>query len=282
MQHRRSSKEGTLHKVGTLYTFPEPQKFLRWNTDHSIGAGLMNLGNSCYLNAVIQCFVYNPAFQNCLSAYNHTEECTNDDFCLFCEFQKIIPDILRNTKKIISLPKILDACLLKNKSFKSGREEDAHDFLIFILDWLNENCLNSYKDIPFCEKTKKTTPIWTIFGGSLLTRLRCLHCDFERRTSHPFMDLSIEISNVNSVEQALAQFTTDENLTRSNRWLCTRCKKKRDATKKISIETTPMILLLHLKRFKCHRRLLTRTKIKKMVHFKKSLDLNPYLSPNHR
>jgi len=48
-------------------------------------------------------------------------------------------------------------------------------------------------------------------------------------------------------------FTSEEELTGSDRWYCGRCKKFRDATKKFDLWKLPVILIVHLKRFKYNR-----------------------------
>ena len=51
---------------------------LEWNLmKHTIHpVGLSNLGNSCFMNAVLQCFAYIPGFQNYFSSSsNHVDQC---------------------------------------------------------------------------------------------------------------------------------------------------------------------------------------------------------------
>jgi len=45
-----------------------------------------------------------------------------------------------------------------------------------------------------------------MFGGTQLSTLKCMECGEESQTSHPFLDLSLPISNdVHSVEDALRE-----------------------------------------------------------------------------
>lgn len=44
-------------------------------------------------------------------------------------------------------------------------------------------------------------------------------------------------------------FTQREELTDENSWMCPKCKKQTNASKKLCISTVPPILIIHLKRF---------------------------------
>ena len=48
---------------------------MKWQHVHRVGAGLYNLGNTCFLNATIQCLTYTPPLANYLLSREHGRNC---------------------------------------------------------------------------------------------------------------------------------------------------------------------------------------------------------------
>ncbi|KAJ3325253.1 Ubiquitin carboxyl-terminal hydrolase 36 [Boothiomyces sp. JEL0866] len=87
------------------------------------------------------------------------------------------------------------------------------------------------------------------------------------------MDISIDIKNCNSIEQALLKYTAPEYLNKDNQY---KCNKLRDAEKRITIHESPEILTLQLKRFGYR----PGSKVTRHIKFPERLLLDPYLSAN--
>lgn len=62
---------------------PHPKKVLfdpgrlemKWQQARSIGSGLANMGNSCFLNSVLQSLTYTPPLFNYLVSNDHKQNC---------------------------------------------------------------------------------------------------------------------------------------------------------------------------------------------------------------
>ena len=48
---------------------------MRWDKVRPIGAGLQNMGNTCFLNSVLQCLLYTPPLANILLSGGHGSRC---------------------------------------------------------------------------------------------------------------------------------------------------------------------------------------------------------------
>ncbi|XP_075340345.1 ubiquitin carboxyl-terminal hydrolase 42-like [Odontesthes bonariensis] len=77
---------------------------LKWPQVHPIGAGLHNMGNTCFLNSALQCLTYTPPLANYMLARMHS-------------------------KTFIA------------EHFNYGSQEDAHEFLHYTLEAMQRSCL---------------------------------------------------------------------------------------------------------------------------------------------
>ncbi|EFA75503.1 peptidase C19 family protein [Heterostelium album PN500] len=121
-----------------------------------------------------------------------------------------------------------------------------------------------------------TTVIGSIFGGYLQSQVKCSVCSYESNTFDPFMDLSVDINQADSLSKALQRFVKAEQLDGSNKYKCCKCKKLVKASKRMTIHVAPPVLTVQLKRFSFlgfHG-----GKISKPVQFDPVLNLTPYMT----
>ena len=103
--------------------------------------GLKNFGNSCYSNVIIQILTSIPEFINALYKRYALVENENDLLIDYPILSRII-EIMSNYK---SKNTSLASNYLKEIVYKfdsSGSQNDAHEFLVFLLDRLNIELLN--------------------------------------------------------------------------------------------------------------------------------------------
>jgi ubiquitin carboxyl-terminal hydrolase 9/13 len=145
-------------------------------------------------------------------------------------------------KGVISPSYLIETLKRENELFRSAQHQDAHEFLNFLLNDVIDT-LNAYLDV-------KQNNIHGLFQGILTNQTKCLTCENVTSRDEPFLDLSIDLNENESLESCLTQFSASEMLSASNKFHCDSCHSLQEAEKKMGVKRFPKVLALHLKRFK--------------------------------
>ncbi|KAJ3696142.1 hypothetical protein LUZ60_001519 [Juncus effusus] len=254
--------------------------------------GLKNLGNTCYLNSVLQCLAHTPPFAQFCLASHHSSLCkavfTNrEKECAFCIMERQIARLLSSPQNGTIIPavesptKVLKCLSLFAEHFKWGRQEDAHEFLRYVIDTCHVSSVKLAKarsspSAPhngLVEKNGVGTVMRDIFGGAVLSQVKCMSCKGESNKTDEIMDLSLDLCQSGSVKDALARFFKPEVLDGSNKYSCERCKKLSVARKQMFVSRAPNVLVIQLKRFEG----LIGGKINRHIEFEEELLLSNYM-----
>ncbi|XP_009417058.2 ubiquitin carboxyl-terminal hydrolase 25 [Musa acuminata AAA Group] len=250
--------------------------------------GLKNLGNSCYLNSVLQCLTYTPPLaQFCLSS-RHSSLCKSlfanrDKECPFCILERQIARSLSLDGPLEAPSKIHKSLALFAEHFRWGRQEDAHEFLRYVIDACHNACLKIHKrnggggtpdGNPKAEgRSGPSTVMKEIFGGALLSQVKCLACKGESNKSDEIMDICLDLFQSSSLKDALARFFHPEVLDGNNKYNCGNCKKLSVARKQMFILRAPNVLVVQLKRFEG----IHGGKINRNIEFDEALGLSEFM-----
>ncbi|MBA0854161.1 hypothetical protein Goshw_026775 [Gossypium schwendimanii] len=265
-----------------------------------IGAGLENLGNTCFLNSVLQCLTYTEPLVAYLQSGTHQSSCRIAGFCALCAIQKHVNRALQSTGRILA-PKdlvsnlrcILFVCHITDYSdiqlkcmkillvnlypteIRFGNAEDAHEYMVNLLESMHKCCLPLGVSSESPSSYEKSL-VHKIFGGRLRSQVKCMQCSYCSNTFDPFLDLSLEIVKADSLHKALKNFTAAELLDGGERqYQCQRCKQKVKAIKQLTVYNAPHVLTIHLKRFRAYD---FGQKIDRKVEFGPTLDMKPFVS----
>lgn len=255
--------------------------WLDWRERRRIGAGLVNLGNTCFMNTVIQCLTYCPPLANyLLHQDDHCTKCKTINFCMMCELQRHMKRALEKPGDAIKPLYIYQRLKAIAKHFQFGQQEDAHEFLRYVVDNLWKAALSNYDGgVKLDPASKETTVVNEIFGGYHRSQVICMKCKEKSNTYDHFMDLILDVKNASSLEKALEKFVEPELLQNENAYKCPRCNIKVMAQKRFTVHRAPNVATFQFKRFDSNR--MFGGKITKHVSYPEHLELRPYMSDKH-
>ncbi|CAO1415593.1 unnamed protein product [Diamesa serratosioi] len=271
---------------GTVAQLPPPKKILfsrenvkvGWKNSErkmGLGSGMYNNGNTCYLNSTLQALYHVPAFSHWLySDIEHrekSEQCRHH-CCIICAMARTLFNTQGNNQVIspnLITQRLTNVC----KHLTHGRQEDAHEFLRYLIEAMEKSYLTRFKNHKeFDQYTKETTPLNQILGGYLRSTVTCLSCHHASITFQHFEDMLLDISRVSNVDDALNGYFSKENLEDMG-YKCESCKKRVSATKKFSLERAPAVMCIQLKRFS-----VMGNKLMKQIQISEYLNLGKYLA----
>jgi ubiquitin C-terminal hydrolase len=186
--------------------------------------GLINMGNTCYINSVIQSMRY---LKNFVKLFREVT-CKKSSSIVepFIELLFADCDMSYLKQFIIKLAR-------NNPEFRVTRQCDSHELYLYVVDSIYE----VFKD--------QHNP----FKGDLQSMVTCTLCGNVSTTCYPFVSLSFELPSTPSLNctDLLDHFCTEEML--DTKIDCDKCKKKCTSQKHMSIKTYGTIVVMHLKRF---------------------------------
>jgi len=212
-----------------------------------LGRGICNIGNTCFLNATIQCL---GAIDEMHQADLSTQApLTTHDELLGCLRKLRLSGTAYNPAALIkSIPHLIRHI--------PGDPGDAHELLIALINEVN-------------------TPLAQIFQGQMSSTVHCSHCKKLTITSDKMQDISLHICTDASfpLPERLLKLFQPETLEGENAFWCGDCQESHRATKTLACTNIPTILIIHLKR------LLPGGKINNHTPFETILDMEPFMTP---
>lgn len=258
-----------------LFPYDKFLELFNWKNQGFPPCGLLNCGNSCFANVVLQCLAYTRPLAAYLLEKGHRRECRRNDWCFLCELQSHM-ERASQSNHAFSPINILSRLPNIGGNLGYGKQEDAHEFMRFVIDTMQSVCLDEYGgERAVHPSSQETTLIQHIFGGRLQSQVICTKCNNVSNQFENMMDLTVEIQgDAASLEECLDQFTAKEWLDGDNKYKCDGCNDYVLAWKRLNIHMAPNILTIALKRFQSGRF----GKLNKRVTFPETLDLSPYIS----
>ena len=263
--------------------------------------GLVNLGETCYMNAGLQNIIHCiPFIKQLFSILNEFKDIIEQKIITY-SFINLCLSLIKNenydTKFIINSydPTIFRKNFCKfHKEYADDEQHDSLEFLRVLLDDISKELnqtkiISKYKELVTEGKTKKeqnneynnfylcreNSIIVKVFYSQIMNEFTCdcgdLSYSFEKILDIPLLfpnDLNYKEINLNDL---LVHYFNGEKISWS--LACQKCGKKDiERSKKIKLTILPEVIIFSLQRFNP----ISGVKINKIISFEETIDLKPF------
>lgn len=254
--------------------------------------GLANLGNTCYMNAALQCLSHLLEFHPKNNDFLKENKSKNSMCQSWIQLQDHLwSDDNRNPIAPKNfLQTFMTECDKDNKEFHNFHQNDTEEFIEYFMDLLHKsmkkqvNITIEGEAVSNVDKLAiKAIKDWSSFFkndysyiikkfySQLLSITSCTECDYIATNHDPIMVLSLELPPGNiTLYDCLDSFTKKTTLDCDNSWKCEQCGNYVEPEKKILLWKSSNVLILLLKRYTSF------SKDNRYIEFPVNLDMSKY------
>jgi ubiquitin C-terminal hydrolase len=262
--------------------------------------GLINVGNTCFMNSILQCLSNTPSLTDYFLSASYQDDLSIEnkrkhEHFLLMSYLTLINNIW-DTNQLIKPKSFFENLSKFHRKYFTLQQQDSHECLLYIMDLLHNSVsyaidveINGEPKSKSDELVKKGLETWKkfyennysffieTFNGSTISHIKCNQCNEEDTVFEPFNTLSLDLNELSGSDNLINclnnYFNSSDNI---DTWNCEKCKNK-GCTKHTGLWTVPNYLIIHLKRFKQTPNGLSKNN--SLVEFPlKDLDITPFIS----
>ena len=228
-------------------------------------AGLRNLGNTCYINSLLQIWFHNSTFRQAIYDWKEEEEDqAEEEGKVAASLQRLFAKMEFTRRKFVDPREFISQL-----GINPGIQQDAQEFSKLFISLLEESLSHQRTD-------SVRTMVESQFRGEYTYVTTCLNCNQQSARSSQFYELDLALENNNSLQECLDDFTKVEKMTGEEKYHCDHCDSKQEATRACRLTELPPVLNLQLNRFRYDLELGRKKKINTEIDFPLELEMALY------
>ena len=228
-----------------------------WHYEDSQSLALSNIGNTCYLNALLHTISRIPSVAQWTSQHKRLCSKANGN-CILCDLAFDVNSITISIEKEFYVPRIVTKRRIwGGDAFDNFEQHDASEAFTMLLMTCDAVDLQAAQDAHLItassgktdEDIRYTTPYYKTFGGWMVSKLTCNCCPYVSSKHEIFHCLALAVPRVaNTIEIVLANYWGPQPLVDADD-KCEECRGKQCQSKDVQLSQWPRVLMLHLKRW---------------------------------